>query len=178
MRESVPFILGVLLTTAAASIIGLFLTPDASQTWDILKLSVQGIGALVFARLGVVWAVEKFKSEKRWERDANTFSEALAALREMNRANDILWDDETGARSRSEQSLKDVGERWRVAKKQFEAAAARSVFLPKEISSIILQLEADLANQPTHDSWADSIEHEGKLILDALQTLERKIHLL
>ncbi|MBR0831365.1 hypothetical protein JQ596_38255 [Bradyrhizobium manausense] len=81
MRAAVPFVFGVLLTTAAASIIALFVAPDATQT-------------------------------------------------------------------------------------------SASIFLPDEVSSAILQLEADFANQPRHDTYDD----DGKLI-SALRTLERKAHL-
>jgi hypothetical protein len=44
--SSVPFILGILVTTAGASVIALFAARDGTQTWDILKLALQGIGAL------------------------------------------------------------------------------------------------------------------------------------
>jgi hypothetical protein len=80
-----------LLTVAAAPVIALFYRADTSQLWDILKLAMQGIGALVFARMTVVWAIDKFKSQKRWERDASTYAGTVAALREMKRVNDILW---------------------------------------------------------------------------------------
>ena len=178
MPASAPFLLGVLLTTAVASIVALFFAGDRTQVWDILKLAMQGIGALIFARLAVVWAIETFKSQKRWERDATTFSNVLAALREMNRANDILWDDAIHAKDYTERYLQEAGERWRISKKKFEDAAAASVFLPDDISSIVLQLESDLANAPRHDTYQDSIEHDGYVVSEALKALERKKHLL
>jgi len=176
--SSVPFILGILVTTAVASVIALFVARDATQTWDILKLALQGIGALIFARYGVVWAFETFKSQKRWERDAATFSNVLAALREMVRANDILWEDAIHAKDYTEAYLTDTKDRWCVAKKKFEEAAAGSVFLPDPISSIVLQLEADLANAPRHDTYQEHIDHDGHLVSEALKKLERQKHLL
>jgi len=178
MRGSVPFVLGVLLTTAAAAIIGLFVTSDATQTWDVLKLSIQGIGALIFARFGVVWAIDTFKSQKRWERDAATLSSVLASLREMNRANSILWDSETQTQNYTEEYLKEAGVRWRTARQKFEDAAAISIFLPKEISSIVLKVEADLANSPSHGTYLDDLEYDGHLVSEALRNLERHVHLL
>jgi hypothetical protein len=175
--SSVPFILGVLVTTAGASVIALFAARDGTQTWDILKLALQGIGALIFARYGVVWAFETFKSQKRWERNATTFSNVLAALREMKRANDILWEEAIGAKDYSEEYLADAKDRWRVAKKKFEEAAAASVFLPDVISSIVLQLEADLATAPRHNTYQEYIDHDGYLVSEALKKLERQKHL-
>ncbi|MDA9503928.1 hypothetical protein XI09_03795 [Bradyrhizobium sp. CCBAU 11386] len=176
--SSVPFILGVLLTTAVASVIALFVSRDAAQTWDILKLALQGIGALIFARYGVVWAFETFKSQKRWERDAATFSNVLAALREMERANEILWDDAIHAKDYTDEYVNDAKERWRVAKKKFEEAATGSVFLPDAISTIVLQLEADLANAPMPDTYQEHIDNRGYLVSQALKNLERKKRLL
>lgn len=178
MRNSAPFTLGVLLTTAAASITALFFARDTTQTWDVLKLSVQGIGALIFARYGVVWALETFKSQKRWERDAATYSNVLAALREMNRANDLLWNEAIGARNYTDEYLEEVRVRWRTAKKRFEDAAAASIFLPDEISAIVLQLEADFANAPRHNTYEESIDHDAGLLSNAIKALEQKKDLL
>ena len=178
MPPSAPFILGVLLTTAVASIVALFFAGDRTQVWDILKLAMQGIGALIFARLAVVWAIETFKSQKRWERDATTFSNILAALREMKRANDILWDDAIHAKNYTDQYLEEAKDRWRVSKTKFEEAAAASVFLPDEISTIVLKLEADLANAPRHDTYQESIDHDGYIVSNALKALEWRKHLL
>ncbi len=90
MGGSVQFLLGVLLTVAAASVVAIFYRGDNSQLWDILKLAIQGFGAIAIARLTVVWAVDNFKSQKRWERDASTYAATVAALREMKRVVDIL----------------------------------------------------------------------------------------
>ncbi|MGY8633824.1 hypothetical protein RAD15_15210 [Bradyrhizobium sp. 14AA] len=178
MRLELPsFVLGVLLTTAAASVLALFYAADTKQIWDVLKLAVQGIGALIIARLAVVWAVETFKSQKSWERDATTFSNLLAALREMHRANDILWDDVVHAKDYTEKYLEEVKGRWSTAKKKFEDAAAASIFLPREISSVILQLEADLANAH-YDSYQEHIDGDGYMVSEALKKLERLKHLI
>ncbi|MVT55735.1 hypothetical protein GPL17_35625, partial [Bradyrhizobium yuanmingense] len=168
MHNTAPFTLGILISTAAASIIALFFARDATQTWDILKLSLQGIGALIFARYGVVWALETFKSQKRWERDAATYSNVMAALREMSRANDLLWQEAIGARQFLEDYLEEVRSRWHTAKKRFEDAAAASIFLPDEISSIILQLEADFANAPRHNTYLESLDHDAGLLSNDL----------
>ena len=58
MPAAVPFILGVLLATAIASVIALFVRGDGTQLWDIVKLCLQGIGGIVIARLAVVWQKE------------------------------------------------------------------------------------------------------------------------
>src|SRR5689334_8175445 len=116
MHGPVQFILGVLLTTAIASLIALFVKGDGTQIWDVVKLCLQGIGGIVIARLAVVWAVDTFKSQKRWERDASTFANILAALREMKRANDILWDDAIHAKDYSEKYLEEAKGRWREAR--------------------------------------------------------------
>ncbi|MDX3967389.1 MAG: hypothetical protein QHD01_12405 [Bradyrhizobium sp.] len=178
MHNAAPFTLGTLLATAVASIIALFFARDATQTWDVLKLSVQGVGALIFARYGVVWALETFKSQKRWERDAATYSNVLAALREMNRTNDLLWQEAIGARQYSEDYLEEVRIRWRTAKKRFEDAAAASIFLPDEISSIILQLEADFANAPRHNTYQGYLDHDAGLLSNAIKDLEQRKTLL
>ena len=178
MWQGLPsFVLGVLLATAAASVLALFYAGDAAQSWDVLKLAIQGVGALIIARLAVVWAVETFKSQKSWERDATTFSNLLSALREMNRANDILWDDVIQAKNYTDQYLAEVRARWSTAKKKFEDTAAASIFLPDEISSIILKLEADLANAH-YDTYQEHIDGDGYLISQALKQLEQLKHLI
>lgn len=178
MRQAAPsFVFGVLLATAAYSVMALFFAADKTQIWDVLKLSMQGIGALIVARLAVVWAVETFKSQKTWERDATTFSNLLAALREMDRANDILWDDVIQAKNFNEQYIGETKARFATAKRKFEDAAAASIFLPTEISSVVLQLEEDLANG-YYDSAQDHIDSEAVLVSRALKKLERMKHLI
>jgi hypothetical protein len=172
MRQSLPsFVLGVLLTTAAASVVALFYAGDRTQVWEVLKLAIQGLGALVIARLAVVWAVETFKSQKRWERDAATFAALLAALREMKRTNDIMWYDAIGAVKYTDQHLKDVKERWSTAKRKFEDAAAGSIFLPAPISAIVLQLEHDLLDAH-YTSYQENVDGDGHLVSEALKKLE------
>jgi len=177
MPGSVQFILGTLLTVAVASIVALFYAGDKSQLWDVLKLALQGIGALVIARLTVVWAVENFKSQKRWERDASTYSSILAALREMARVNAILWAEASGAKQYTKEYLDEAKVRSVTAKKKFEEAAAAAIFLPDEISSVVLELEASLANQQC-DTCEEYIEDEGYFVSDALKQLASKRHLL
>ncbi|UGA45969.1 hypothetical protein HU230_0008000 [Bradyrhizobium quebecense] len=178
MPSPAPFILGVLLTTAAASVVALFVKFDESHVWDLAKMALQGAGVLVLARLTVSWAIDSFKTQKRFERDSATFSSVLSALREMSRANDILWNDVVGARQYVSTYLDAAKERWRVAKLKFEDAAAACIFLPEAISSIVFRLEDDLANKPHFDSYDEDIEHDGALVSQAIRKLEALKHLI
>jgi hypothetical protein len=174
MSSSVAFILGVLLTTAFASVIALFFAGDRSQIWDILKLAIQGIGALIIARLTVRWAIDTFKSQKRWERDAATFANLLSALREMKRVADVQWQNAIHAKNYSANYMQRLDERWLAAKAKFEDAAAGSVFLPHPIRSVALKLEGDLASAGPFDTYEDELDHTGYLIGEALSSLEEK----
>jgi hypothetical protein len=133
---------------------------------------------LVFARYGVVWALETFKSQKRWERDAATFAGILAALREMDRANEILYDGEIGAKLYSDEYLDEASSRWASARKKFDDAAAGAIFLPVEVSSIILELEKDIANVRRYNTYGEYLDHRGHYVSEALRKLERTKHLL
>jgi hypothetical protein len=174
---SAQVVLAILVTIAVCSVFALFHYGDTTQLWDVLKLALQGIGAIAIARLTVVWAVDNFKSQKRWERDASTYAATVAALREMKRVIDILWGHEVDAKPYTEKYIAEAKERSVAAKKKFEECAAAAIFLPSEISSIILQLESDLANRD-FDSYFEYLESEDSLLSEAIKQLESKKYLL
>jgi hypothetical protein len=177
-REAVSFILGALITTAAAAMVALFYAGDKSGLWDVLKLAMQGIFAVWIARQTVVWAVEKFKSQKRWERDAQTFASVLASLREMKRVKDIFWDKEVNGTSYTKKYVQEVTERSNLAQKKFEEAAAAAIFLPGKIPVIILNLDAELNKDYGSYSYVEELEEKGHLVSGALMELAAQKHLL
>ncbi len=89
-----------------------------------------------------------------------------------------MWNEAIGAKLYTDEYLDEASNWWTSAKKKFDDAAAAAIFLPSEISSIILQVETDLANIRRYDTYGEYLESRGYLVSEALKRLERKKHLL
>jgi hypothetical protein len=63
----IEILIGALLAHRNMGGYELFDRQDASQLWEVIKLIIQFIGALLIARLTVQWAMGRFKSEKNWD---------------------------------------------------------------------------------------------------------------
>ena len=174
--EVANLVLGGLLATACASIVALFFKGDSSQVLDILKLAIQGIGALLIAHLTVHWAIQTFKSQKSWERDATTYAELVAALREMKRIHNIWLNHEFRTIEYTKEFLEAASLRWDKASAKFGDAAARSIFLPEPIYTAVLKLEICLAEE-TYDSSLDELDSQSAAVIGTLQEIEAMRHL-
>jgi hypothetical protein len=75
---------------AMDAIVAYFAKPET--VFEITKLIAQLGGALLIAWLAVQWALNRFKSEKTWERGITAFADTVSALREMNRVYGIWLD--------------------------------------------------------------------------------------
>jgi hypothetical protein len=60
---------------------------------ELAKLIIQIIGALLIAKLTVNWALDRFKSEKFWERRLSAYGEIISSLTEIRSALDERIDD-------------------------------------------------------------------------------------
>lgn len=61
--------------------------------WLVLKQIAPVLGALLVARVTVYWALERFKSEKLWERQLLALADVVAAIRRMERATLAVRDE-------------------------------------------------------------------------------------
>ncbi|MBY5374597.1 hypothetical protein ELG72_28055 (plasmid) [Rhizobium leguminosarum] len=60
---------------------------------ELAKFIIQFIGALLIAKLTVNWALDRFKSEKFWERRLSAYGEIISSLTEIRSALDERIDD-------------------------------------------------------------------------------------
>ncbi len=170
----IEFVIGVALTTAFLAVVELFYRADTSAIWEVLKLIVQFSGALTIAWFTVRWALGRFKSEKTWERQITNYADVVSSLREMKRILDQYYDDEIKSRNFTEAYLDKLSERNRGIRDRFqEASSLAAIIQPRDISEVILKLEADLADG-NYDSRFDAIDNELHLVSTALETLVSK----
>jgi hypothetical protein len=125
----VEFVIGALVTTAFWAVIELFYRSDTSGLWEVIKLIVQFVGALMLAWLTVEWALRRFKSEKMWERRTTALADVLTALRDMDRVNDEWLDDYYKQQDVGPERDAKLSERLTTARKKFENVASIAMII-------------------------------------------------
>src|SRR5260370_10405133 len=115
----IEILIGALLATAFLTVVELFYKADAFQMWETLKLIVQFAGGLLIARVAVGWALDRFKSEKMWDRRITALADVMAALREMVRVLDKWMEEETHAAQFTDDDKAKLEERWYKAQSKF-----------------------------------------------------------
>lgn len=124
---------------------------------ELMKLAAQLIGAIVVAKLAVQWALERFKSEKSWERQVAALTDVVAAMGAMTRCakrwlNDYYQDGQpTKAREAELMKIYRDGE---LLLQQVSATAR--LILPKVLADHIANTEESLettTDVPNYEEW-------------------------
>ena len=112
---------------------------------ETVKLIAQLGGALFVARVAVRWALERYKSEKMWERHLAAYVDVVTALAEMKRVLGV-WEEYILRISQpSDEQATAQRERWSAASRRFEEVAATAqLLLPGEIAGLLARAERDL----------------------------------
>lgn len=139
---------------------------------ELIKLSLQFFGALVVARLAVKWALNRYKSEKTWERQLSAYADAVTAVSEMRLVMGRWIDDEMEKRTDSDERKTEQYQRYRSARRQLEEGLAAAVLiLPDQTSNMLKQLLADIDNAPRADTYFDYLEAQYMLLNHASNKL-------
>lgn len=118
------------------------------MTWwiELLKLAAQLVGAIVVAKLAVRWALDRFKSEKLWERQATALVDVVTAMGAMERVTNRWLDDfYSNYGTTSDEYKQQLRQLHRDAELKLQAvSAAARLILPSEIAEHIRQTEKKL----------------------------------
>ena len=132
---------------------------------ELVKLALQFSGALIVARLAVKWALNRYKSEKTWERQLSAYADAVTAISEMRLVVGRWIDDEIENKQASEERNAEHAQRYRSARRRLEEGLAAAVLiLPNQTSDGLKQLMIDIDNAGRGDNYLDDLESQYSLL--------------
>jgi hypothetical protein len=139
---------------------------------EILKLLAQFAFAAFVAWLTVQWALDRYKSEKRWDRETNALIELIAAISELYRVNAQWLNDEAEARDVSDAADTVRLERYRAAKMKLEeVTAVAAVVLPRKVEVHLNELKKRLDYK--YADWIEDLVESDRVLLEAREYLAR-----
>ncbi|MEH6721959.1 MAG: hypothetical protein V7686_00385 [Qipengyuania sp.] len=139
--------------------------------FEILKLIVQLVGAMIVARLAVNWALDRYKREKVWDRRLSCYSDIVTAIAEMLRVNNE-WFDDAAYRRENVAEDGDRAMRYKEAKRKFlEVASSGRLLLPKQSTGVLQRLIHDIDSRPKFDFYEDALAHDASVLESALDEL-------
>lgn len=132
---------------------------------ELVKLALQLSGALIVARLAVKWALNRYKSEKTWERQLSAYADAVTAVSEMRLVVGRWIDDEIENKQASDEHDAEHAQRYRSARRRLEEGLAAAVLiLPNRTSGALKQLMIDMDNAPRAENYLDHLEGQYTLL--------------
>ncbi len=148
------------------------MTPIQTIYLEIGRLIIQFGGAIVIARLAVTWALDRYKSEKTWERRLAAYVDVVSALSEM-RLIVGRWYDEVILR-RDVPTEQDAAqrERYQSSKRRFdEGVAAALLLLPKEVSESLSEIERGIERSRKGHSEEEDLDNLYGVLDEGLKRL-------
>lgn len=117
--------------------------------WLALKQVAPLLGALLVARVTVHWALERFKSEKIWERQLLALADVVAAIRRMQRATLAVRDESAAYFGMPPPGLRgEAFVDYNAGMQNLRAAiSVAAVLLPDEVQRRLLELQ-EFVDQP------------------------------
>ncbi|OYD03922.1 hypothetical protein [Rhizobium sp. N4311] len=152
------------------------------MTWwiELLRLAAQLVGAIVVAKLAVRWALDRFKSEKLWERQATALVDVVTAMGAMERVTSRWLDDfysEDG--STTEEYKQQLRQLHRDAQlKLQEVSAAARLILPRDIADHIRQTDGELESHNECPNYDEALGLDLRVLRassDALIKMGRRL---
>lgn len=139
---------------------------------ELIKLGAQLVGAIFIARLAVQWALERFKSEKSWERQVVALVDVVAAMGAMRRVTRRWLDDHYSQHDSTEEYNEQLRKLRREAElKVQEVSAAGRLILPSQLAEHIEITEKKL--HATHE--CPNYEEMLSIELDILETRSEEL---
>lgn len=142
---------------------------------ELLKLAAQLVGAIVVAKFAVKWALERFKSEKSWERQVTALVDVVTAMGAMERVA-RRWLDDYYSESKSTDAYMDQLQKLHrdAELKVQEVSAAARLILPKTLADHIELTERHIRSTGDCPNYEEMIALE----LEILETRsEELIHM-
>ena len=139
--------------------------------FEIGKLIIQFLGALLIARLAVRWALSRYQTEKMWERRLSAYSDVMAAVGDMKRLNRLWFEDAVTQKDRPEDVREAQGERFKKARRRLnETIATANLLLPKPTQDTLAELDRALSHMP-ETGYLDALDQHYSAIQSALKAL-------
>jgi hypothetical protein len=136
------------------------------------KLAVQFLGAIVIARLAVIWALNRYKSEKTWERQLAAYVDAVTALSEMRLVVGSWYDELIGALLMSSDNNGAQRERYNASKRKLEeGVAAARLLLPADTAKLLAELNRDMENARKGHDQVEDLDRQYAILDQALNRL-------
>ncbi|HWU96658.1 MAG TPA: hypothetical protein VN029_13755 [Sphingomonas sp.] len=140
--------------------------------FEAAKLALQFGGALLIARLAVVWALRRYKAEKSWERRLAAYVDVVTAIGEMLHVVGRWMSDVEDDRNPTEEWNKAQRERYQAARRRLdEGAAAASLILPQETTATLTQLRKELEASPRGGDYYLALDHDYGNLTTALKSV-------
>ncbi len=115
--------------------------------------------AAVSAYLAAKWSLQRFTSEKRWERKSDTYSAILGALHEMKRYPDRYMDREIKGREISEEEKNELYDGYRKAHAAVSKRAdIGTLVISQEAVEALRLLEKELEAAASADSMFEHVD--------------------
>jgi hypothetical protein len=139
---------------------------------ELVTLALQLFGALIVARLAVKWALNRYKSEKTWERQLSAYADAVTAISEMRLVVGRWIDDEIENKQASDERDAEHAQRYRSARRRLEEGLAAAVLiLPNRTSEGLKELMIEIDNAPRAETYLDHLEGQYRLLNQASNKL-------
>ncbi len=136
------------------------------------KLAIQFLGAIVIARLAVMWALNRYKSEKTWERQLAAYVDAVTALSEMRLVVGSWYDELIGALLVSSDNNGHHRERYNASKRKLEeGVAAARLLLPPDTAMLLAGLNRDMENARKGRDQVEDLDRQYAILDRALNRL-------
>jgi hypothetical protein len=141
---------------------------------EIIKLCIQLGGALLIARLAVSWALNRYKSEKAWERKLAAYVDAVTALSEMKLVVGRWIDELEESRSTSPDWDTMQYNRYQSARRRLEEGVATALLLlPEKTTDLLTGLNRSIEScRGGQDQLLDLEEEYGVLSQTLKQVIE------
>lgn len=138
---------------------------------EAIKLAIQFVGALVVARMTVRWALNRFKREKRWEREVNALADVVGALSEMRRIYGKWIDEHISGQDFADAYKQELEADFRAARRKYDSVfSLAALLLPSSFVSILTELQVELDGKRS-DSYFDSVNDAWAIIDGAIRRL-------
>ena len=136
------------------------------------KLAVQFFGAIAIARLAVMWALKRYKSEKTWERQLAAYVDAVTALSQMRLVVANWYDELIGALLVSSDTNVHQRERYNASKRKLEeGVAAARLLLPPDTAKLLAGLNEDIENARKGHDQVEDLDRQYAILDRALNRL-------
>jgi len=133
---------------------------------NIIIVIVNAISIFLASWLTVRLALQKFYTQKWWERKAQAYSEIIGSLAKKRTCFDRWWDEELGHKEIVVEARKKVDEEYASAKRVIEDTAAVGSFIVSEEAAEVLRFSlTELQKENMKEDWLkDRDRQHGKVI--------------